>query len=245
MHDTVSSSRSLASLSSDAERLFWRILAQTDSWGRMRGEPIKVRVTCVPMLDWDDDLVAALLDELQDAGRVAVYDDGADVFLQVVDFDRNQPESSRRRGTSKFPEFTGVVRSSPVMPRSSPVLSRGRVEESEEREEQDQKPAATKDSRAASVVWTLADVRKPGYRPDKLTVERVEAVVAKHPTLDVEAEAEKLRDWEIYGGGEKRATKDGVAALRNWLTRAAAPSTNGHSDAAEVDYPWLPGCEPK
>ncbi len=103
MHDTVSSSRSLASLSDGAERLFWRILAQTDAWGRMRGEPVKVRVLCVPMLDWTDAAVGSYLTELQEAKRVQLYEDGEDIVLQVTDFERHQSRPLRNRGDSRFP----------------------------------------------------------------------------------------------------------------------------------------------
>ncbi len=115
MHDSVSSSRSLASLSDAGERLFWRILAQTDASGRMRGEPVKVRASCAPMLEWTDALVAELLTELQVACRIQVYGENGDLYLQVIDFERWQTRPLRNRGVSRFPDPPEWTTSGPLV----------------------------------------------------------------------------------------------------------------------------------
>lgn len=138
---------------------------------------------------------------------------------------------------------------------ASRTLSQKRIEKSRE-EKKDQKQEQTRattdnlvgQQRVVSEILTvLWQVPKPGYAAAKFTEPRVVALAAKHPALDLVDEAEKLRDWEMYGGGEKIQTKDGIARFRRWLGKAAEPGTNrnGHHSEAEVDYPWLPGCEPK
>jgi hypothetical protein len=125
IHDSVAYSNSLARLTDAAERLFWRLLAQTDAWGRLPGEPSKVRALCVPTLGWSDEYIADLLHELEREERIAIYglakpeDDvgstpnivgsGANTFgnreyILMRDFDEHQPRSARRRGRSKFPD---------------------------------------------------------------------------------------------------------------------------------------------
>lgn len=103
IHSSVAHSESLSSVSGDAERLFWRLLAQTDAWGRIRGETPKVRSACVPMLEWSLEYIDELLGELTDANRVERYTANSHLFIQLVDFDEHQPESARRRGGSIFP----------------------------------------------------------------------------------------------------------------------------------------------
>lgn len=88
------------------------------------------------------------------------------------------------------------------------------------------------------VVRVLTAIGKPGYSSEKITPERIDTVIARFPGLNAALEAESLADYETSGGGASRKTKDGVAAYRNWLRKAAEfqqPATD-----AEVDYPLLP-----
>lgn len=243
LHDSVSSSRSLASLSDGAERLFWRVLAQTDAWGRMRGEAVKVRVLCVPMLDWTDALVDHLLVELQKAARVQVYENGGDLFLQVLDFEKHQTRPLRNRGISRFPDPPRTTSGPLVVTTSTDIDSESESEKDSEKDK-DQKQAATNDLTTA-VIAILSAVNKPGYAPEKFRPERVAPLLAHYPHLDVVYEAEQLSDWETYGAGETEATKDGVHRFRNWLKRTDSDHASGNGAVTEVDYPWLPGCEPK
>lgn len=235
LHDSVSSSRSLASVSDAAERLFWRILAQTDAWGRMRGEPVKVRVLCAPMLAWNDATVAKLLTELESVGRVQVYADGEDVCLQVVDFEKHQTRPIRNRGESRFPP--------PPLPVSGPLVvttSRDSESESESDKEQDQhlataaplklvKPAKERKPRAPDPLWdvlvevfgaeaaglergrwnkALASIREAGGTPEQLR-----------------AAAVAYREHEMFG----RLTMTPTAIASNWTLLTAAPKT-------EIDF---------
>lgn len=115
IHSSVNESESLAAVSDFAERLFWRILARSDSWGRMRGETAKVRANCVPLLRVTDPKIEKALGELETVGRLDRYDHEGMQVIQVVDFDKSQPpEFLRRRSASKLPERSvptpGVVR---------------------------------------------------------------------------------------------------------------------------------------
>lgn len=100
-------SRTLAALSAEAERLFWRILARTDSWGRMRGEVELIRGNCLALLA-DTANAAEWLQELEDVGLIERYPDADRVILSVVNFDAHQPGALiRRRGESVYPSRNG------------------------------------------------------------------------------------------------------------------------------------------
>lgn len=132
IHSSVATSESLSACSSSAERLFWRMLAQTDAWGRLDGRAPKVLARCCPMIPWDVIHIEKLLMELEEVGRIVRYG----TACQVLDFDEHQPYSSRRRGFSLFPEAPGVRGSAPDNSRSTQesaglLLPKGRGREGE------------------------------------------------------------------------------------------------------------------
>lgn len=120
IHDTVAASESLAALSHGAERLYWRLLAETDSYGRLRGEPSKVKATCMPIIAVHLSQIREWLEELEEVDRIIRYQDEGREYIQITDFDVNQPtEFLRRRGKERYPSppkrrpFTGDSRTTP------------------------------------------------------------------------------------------------------------------------------------
>lgn len=104
IQDTVAASESLAAVSHGAERLYWRLLSESDSYGRLRGEPMKVRATCMPLLDVDENAIIKWLLELQDVKRIIHYEIEGRQYVQISDFDSNQPtEFLRKRGKERYP----------------------------------------------------------------------------------------------------------------------------------------------
>ena len=224
IHDTVSISGSLARLSDFGERLYWRLLSQSDAWGRLVGDADKVIALCCPRLRVTEEQIDAAIAELVDVGRVIAYDVDGTRYLQLADFDKHQPMSARGRGTSKIPA-PGTAQNCAVLhttaqncaPLHSTVLERERERESKEASR------APDAAAAAAVTAVLREIPKPGY--EKVTEERVERVLAQYPDRDHLAEAHALVDWERYGAGRAKQTKDGVARLRNWLSRARPAQT--------------------
>lgn len=108
IQDSVAESESLAGLSDFAERLYWRMLAQSDPWGRLRAEPLKIRARCIPLLDRPADVIAAALEELEAAGRILRYEDDGHIYTCIVGFDEHQPRDvlgrDGKRYTSRFPD---------------------------------------------------------------------------------------------------------------------------------------------
>jgi hypothetical protein len=108
IQDNVDESESLAALSDFAERLYWRLVAKADSWGRLPGSTGKVRARCVPLLPKTDEEIQAALTELHEVGRVFWHEVDGRWFLEIADFCRNQPrDATRTRKDSAFPEYQG------------------------------------------------------------------------------------------------------------------------------------------
>lgn len=104
IQDSVAASESLSRVSHGAERLYWRILAATDSHGRLSGGVAKVRAQCLPLVKARDGEIAHWLDELEEVGRILRYTAQGRECIQVSEFEQNQPtEFLRKRGQSRFP----------------------------------------------------------------------------------------------------------------------------------------------
>jgi hypothetical protein len=256
IQDYSTESETLDSLSDFGERLFWRVLARTDSWGRMRGDVTRVKKACLPGLERSSEEIEAALAELETAGLISLYAADGVTLLQVVNFDEHQPsELTRRRGKSRFtgPNSGSTSEHIGALP--------PRVEESREEKSPPSPPTAAADSGAAGELFTiLTRIPKPGYTaerlagrstlkpgddPAELARQRLGQLADSFPKVDAVREARSLADWEQYGNGAKRKTMDGIAALRNWLRRAeqsaTAPEARPSHDGP--NYPWLDEAE--
>lgn len=126
IHDDVPVSASLNELSHFAERLFWRLLSQTDAWGRLPGDRDKLRAIAIPRLAATDQELDSALKELVDARRISLYVVSEVWCCQVEDFDGNQNVGKMRRAPSRYP----------ARPETKPLLEPGYVEtETEDRED--------------------------------------------------------------------------------------------------------------
>jgi hypothetical protein len=87
----VSVSDSLNSLSDFAERLYWRLLAQTDPCGRLPGSATKLRLMSIPRLSVTDEQMISALEELVAAARITLYCEKGVWACQILGFDESQP----------------------------------------------------------------------------------------------------------------------------------------------------------
>jgi hypothetical protein len=87
----VSTSRRLASLSSDSARLLWSwALAHADRDGCVPGDPDVLRAVVVPMLGWSTEQAASALAELVGAGLVTMREAGGSRCAQFSRFAEGQ-----------------------------------------------------------------------------------------------------------------------------------------------------------
>lgn len=131
IQDSVTTSESLASLTDFAERLFWRMLAKSDPWGRLPGSARKIRALCVPLVARATEArIEAALTELREAGRISRYRAKDATVIQIVDFEDNQPSDvlgrSGNRYESKYPD--PPTRSSAESVRATPAESESESE---------------------------------------------------------------------------------------------------------------------
>lgn len=135
IQDNVDESESLAELTDFAERLYWRLVAKSDPWGRLPGSIAKIRARCVPLLETPPARIHDALNELEHVNRIARYETAGVSVVQIVDFDENQPtDLLRKRGKSLLPGQgqTRADKGSEGQERAD----KGRLEEEKKRREQ-------------------------------------------------------------------------------------------------------------
>lgn len=105
---TVPQSETLARLDHFEERLYWRLLSQTDPWGLVEGSLSKVRARCVPLLSVTEDEVARALEHLILQRRIEVYIESGVMVCRLLDFDSQQPKQVTRlrnlSGSARLPK---------------------------------------------------------------------------------------------------------------------------------------------
>lgn len=115
IHPTACGSEKLGLVSSDAERLYWRLQTHLDDEGRCEDNPRLIRGVCAAMIDdWTTTLVDGLLDELanvrsadgSDEGLIVRYQVGRQRVIQAVKFDQYQ--KPRHPRPSDFPAHYGT-----------------------------------------------------------------------------------------------------------------------------------------
>ena len=100
-------SRSLSSVTAEAERLFWRIISQADDQGRLEGDVLVLRSLCVPLLARATTaVVERWLGELVAQRLISRYHQGDSDLVQVVTWWRWQA-GMRRAYPSKWPAAEG------------------------------------------------------------------------------------------------------------------------------------------
>lgn len=122
LHDDVPHSRTLGRLTDASERLYMRILAVTDPWGRVTGDLDKLRLVAIPSLPWDDDKLHRAILELERSGAIDRYSTDDVWVIQVVNFDERQLVTKMKRAPSRFPNRTPSSLSANDLTLSLPLL---------------------------------------------------------------------------------------------------------------------------
>lgn len=107
LKDSICTSETLAQLSAEGERFWYRLLVQVDDYGRMDGRPAILRARCFPlMLDVVSEAhVLAWLQELEASGLIRLYETEGKLYLEVCTFTRH---NQLRAKTSKYPGPNGA-----------------------------------------------------------------------------------------------------------------------------------------
>lgn len=98
--ESICTSNTLAKISADAERLFWRIVVRSDDYGLYYGDARILTSMCFPLSPPKISAVRGWLNELSECGLVCFYISDNKQYLKVVNWDKHQ---QIRANKSKFP----------------------------------------------------------------------------------------------------------------------------------------------
>ncbi len=102
LKETICTSENLATISAEAEVLFYRLIVKADDFGLYHGNPKIIASLLFPLSVPTERKVASWLSELCAAGLVATYTAAEDgkKYLKLLSWDKHQ---NRRAMKSKFP----------------------------------------------------------------------------------------------------------------------------------------------
>lgn len=109
--------------------LYLLLIPHSDDFGRLTGDPFKVKALILPMMkevDWED--VEKTLGKLHGAGLINWYESSGEMYIQIINFDDHQ-QGLHKRTRSKFPEPPEVSRKFPEIPSEQNRTEGNRTEE--------------------------------------------------------------------------------------------------------------------
>ena len=192
---TLSTSRKFAAVALAAgelgefcQTLYALLVAHADDFGRLSGDAFTVKHRCHPTSIRGLPEFEAALQQLHDAGLLTRYVVGADVFVEITDFEQHQA-GLHKRTASKFPNIPGTSGKLPDIPKNS-LLREGKGRELNRREGKG--TDARKDARTSP---PAAPPRKrPLFEGERLTVFDWQWADCDR-TLGTHAEAFDLHAW--------------------------------------------------
>lgn len=100
--ESIVTSESLAGVSADAERFFWRLVVKADDFGLFYGNPRILASMCFPLDPPKEQKIMSWLAELVSLGMVGTYtsDEDGKQYLKLLSWDKHQQQRAKK---SKFP----------------------------------------------------------------------------------------------------------------------------------------------
>lgn len=232
LHERICVSETIARLTSDEERFFYRLIVQCDDYGRFDGRASVIRARCFALQldEVADEDVARWLGVLEGVGLVETYTvDGRD-FLRVTTWERYQQTRAKR---SKFPAPGGGSQESAStcnqVPAYVPVsgIRESRIENRESRigvETREPHAANGADAPTTPPDEPRASRKSPGKTLPPEHFEPNEADYAAGADLGlarerVASQATAMLD-HFRAKGEQRA--DWHATFRTWIRRSVS-----------------------
>lgn len=250
IHEKLCVSQTIASLSAEEERFFYRLLVKCDDFGRFYAQPTLLRAACFPLLleSVSDADVETWRDRLAAVGLIEIYESGGLSYLVVTTWDAYQ---RRRASVSKFPAPPSAAtrghlpasggQMSPVSGIRNPVFD---VRDSDATCASAHGSAAPPPAAAAAangpdesaVPAALAGFHEvmsgvQGYQPSAAFLRQV---AERYGALDLTEEALKMASWLAdpeRNRGKRSAT---TRFVLNWLKKSL------ESDAHSEKTPDLP-----
>lgn len=109
--ESLRHSRSLAAVSPEAERLFWRLIVSADDFGCYEGSADIILGTCFPVMlkSVTEDQIEAWLQELTDAEMLTRYSVEGKTYLHLTNWARHQQTRSHKPKYPAPPDLRGSV----------------------------------------------------------------------------------------------------------------------------------------
>lgn len=100
--ESITTSESLAAVTPEAERLFWRLVVKADDFGLYYGNPRILASMCFPLDPPKEQKIQSWLSELVASGMVGVYtaEEDGKKYLKLLSWDKHQQQRAKK---SKFP----------------------------------------------------------------------------------------------------------------------------------------------
>lgn len=96
-------SEKIDGISFHAEVLFIRLIMKADDYGSFHANPKLIKANCFPLKDIRESDITRFLNELKDAGLIALYNAENKSFLNIIDFGQRLRTMKR-----KFPEMSAT-----------------------------------------------------------------------------------------------------------------------------------------
>lgn len=246
IYEKTCDSVTLATLTADEERLFFRLVVKADDYGRFHAHPSILLGSCFPLLlkSITVEEIQVWRDHLAEAGLIEIYADDGREYLQIVTW----PTYQRLRGSKpKFPDPTTSPSSDGDLPQlaadcgSRVVKTRNPVDDTRYPvdDTRDSMRAGAREVGAGAPKKATASPsssKKSQKTPPPDTLEPTETDLRVGEAVglsrgQVELAVSVMLD-HFRGKGEARA--DWHATLRNWLRNAPkydrgwGGATNGH-----------------
>ena len=203
LKEEITTSERLASLSFEAEVLWYRLLVCADDFGRFDARPIIVRSRAMPLRDVCLTDVGQWLDELAEKGLVQIYTWDDKPYLKICRWTERQ-----RANASKFPDESGCYEKNDGQPSDKRPTTDGRTVPEERGARSEERGARKRGSRLSASWQPSAD--------------EVQWAKSERPDLDVSAEIENFRDYWLAKSGKDAVKLDWTRTWRSWIRNAFA-----------------------
>jgi len=105
LHKKIAASLQVNKLSINARLLFTWMIAHADDYGRLNGEPERIKALVVPMTDWSFKEVEEYLQEITKVGLIHRWANNEELFIEFPNWEKYQHIREDRRKDSIFPPY--------------------------------------------------------------------------------------------------------------------------------------------
>ena len=126
LHEAICTSQKLASVSFEAEALYYRLQTKADDYGRFYADPTIVKNVCFAAGKKSQVHIDKTLKELNDAGLLVLYESEGEPYLYITKWEDKQTVRAKK---SKFPDLPANANNCKQLQTNSHVIVNVNVNE--------------------------------------------------------------------------------------------------------------------